>query len=154
MNGYLLTLDNDNSVKRAEYLGMKYRYYLDNGTIQWFRDEDDYNLFKVLSSNEKIFDRGCRTFAEFIGEAVLRGFTHVSLFYYEEQWWSRRKPFGPWLISEVGPDFPENPIRIYRSPNSPWWDSVTLYFDLCEDTGLVYPTKMENPMADQIHHRI
>lgn len=153
MNDYLVTLDNDNAVKRAEYLGMNHRYYLDNGTIQWFRDEDDYNLFKTLSLNEKFFDRGCRRVSDFIGQVVLRGLTHISLFYYEEQWWGQRKPIGPWLLREMS-IFPRTPVRIYRSATCPWWDSVTIYFDLCEDNGLIYPTKMENPMADLIHHRV
>lgn len=155
MNDYLVTLDNGTAAKRAEYLGMKHWCKLENGTIKWFRYKNNFNTFmSAFSRRNRVFDRGCRTFAEFIGEAVLRGFTHISLFYYEQQWWCRRKPFGPWLIPEVGPGFPENPIRIYRSPDCPWWESVTIHFEFSEDTGLWYPTAEENPMSDQIHHRV
>lgn len=153
MNDYLVTLNSGLAAKRAEYLGMGYRVDLENGTIQWFRNREDYDLFVVLSNREKTFDRGCRRVSDFIGEIVLRGFSHVSLFYYEEQCWGRRRAIGPWLLGEM-PIFPRTPVRIYRSATCPWWDSVTLYFDYCEDDDLIYPTKMENPMADQIHHRV
>lgn len=154
MSDYLVTLDNEIAMKRAEHLGMNHWYNLGNGTIKWFRYKDNFDIFMAFSRRDRVFDRGCRTFAEFIGEAILRGFSHISLFYYEEQWWCRRRPFGPWLIQEVGPGFPENPVRIYRSSNSHWWKSVTIHFEYMEDTGLWYPMAEENPMSDLIHHRI
>lgn len=151
---YLTTLDNEIAVKRAEHLGMKHWYRLENGTIKWFRDKDDFDLEKVLSGRVRTFDRGCRTFADFIGQVVLRGFSHISLFYYEEQWWGQRKPIGPWLIKEHGLELSENPVRIYRSPDCHWWISVTIHFEYMEDVGLWYPVVEENPIADLIHHRI
>ena len=153
---YLVTLDNNVATKRAKYLGMNHWYRLENGTIKWFRYKKNFDAFNnAFSRRYRVFDRGCRTFSDFIGLIVLRGFSHISLFYYEEQWWGRRKPIGPWLLREHGLELSESSsVRIYRSPDCPWWRSVTVHFEYSEDTGLWYPTAEENPMSDQIHHRV
>ena len=64
-----------------------------------------------------------RSLEELLGWVTLKGFTHIS--FNEGDGWTTRCPFA--AIKKLPPFWVEFKLRFYRSANSPWEESMTLY---------------------------